>query len=83
MKEAVTALMEEQRHWLQQQISEQNRKIEEQQQQLMTQMLNQLQFHQERAHNNLGAGVEIGSKNNLHFNPKVEFPTFDGTDPKG
>jgi len=25
----------------------------------------------------------MGAKANLHFNPKVEFPTFDGMDPKG
>jgi len=82
MEEPITALMEEHRPWIQQQISEQNQKIEEQQQQLMTQMLNQFRFHEERAHSNFGSGVEIGSRNNLHFNPKV-FPTFNGIDPKG
>jgi len=31
----------------------------------------------------MGSGAEMGAITNLHFNPKVEFPTFDGTNPKG
>ncbi|KAJ8425686.1 hypothetical protein Cgig2_026208 [Carnegiea gigantea] len=43
MEDAVKALMEEQRRWIQQQILEQNQRIEaQQQQQMMTQLLNQL-----------------------------------------
>ncbi|KAJ8435420.1 hypothetical protein Cgig2_001072 [Carnegiea gigantea] len=83
MEETVKALMEEQRCWIQQQISEQNQKIEMQQQQMLAQMLNQLQIQEEKIHNNIGSGTEMGTRSNLHFNRKVEFPTFDGTGPKG
>ncbi|KAJ8433080.1 hypothetical protein Cgig2_014128 [Carnegiea gigantea] len=32
---------------------------------------------------NNGGGLEMIPRNNLHFNPKVEFPCFDGKDRKG
>lgn len=83
MEEAVKALMEEQRKWIQQQITEHNQRIEVHQQQLMTQLLSQLRIQDEKIQHNIGHGHEIGVKNNLHFNPKIEFPTFDGTDHKG
>jgi len=48
----------------------------------MTQLLSQLRIQNEKIQQNSGQGHEIGGRNNLHFNPKVEFPTFDGTDPR-
>lgn len=84
MEEAVKTLMEEQQKWIQQQIAEQNQRIEAQQQQMTTQMLNQLRIQDEKLqHHHLGSGTDVGVRNNLHFNPKIEFPEFDGTDPKG
>lgn len=84
MEEAVKALMEEQRRWIQQQISEQNQRIEAQQEQMMTKLLNQLQIQDEKTqHHNVRSDNYAGFRNNLHFNPKIEFLTFDGTSPKG
>jgi len=84
MEDAAKALMEKQRRWIQQQILEQNRRIEAQQQQMMTQLLNQLRIQEEKfQHHTVGSIADVGVRNNLHFNPKIEFPTFDGTDPKG
>ena len=51
---------------------------------MMTQMLNQLWIQDEKIqHHNFGSGTDAGIQNNLHFNPKIEFPNFDGIDPKG
>jgi len=49
----------------------------------MTQLLSQLRIQDKKIQHNLGHAHEIGERNNRHFDPKIEFPTFDGTDPKG
>ena len=80
---------------LQQQIAEQNKRIAKQQQkmlnqqqqinqqhqQMMNQILSQLRPLEDRFNN--GGGLEMIPRNNLQFNPKVEFPSFDGKDLKG
>jgi len=83
MEKAVKALMEEQKRWLQQQIVEQKQRIKTQQQQMMAQMMNRLRNQEEQIHNNGESGSDTGFRSNLHFNPKVEFPTFEGIDPEG
>lgn len=40
-------------------------------------MMGQLRTQEEQTYNNGGSGSEAGFRSNLHFNPKVEFPTFD------
>jgi len=52
-------------------------RIEAQQQQMMKQVMEQLRIHSVD-----GSGNEMPNQCNLHFNPKVEFPSFDGSDPK-
>lgn len=63
----------------QQQMAEQQAAMALQHQQLMTQILAQLQQLE-------GIGMpryDNVVRNSFQFNPKVEFPSFDGNDPKG
>jgi len=79
LEEVMKTLMAEQQHWLQRQMQEQNQKIDAQQH-MMTQMLEQFrelgrnQIHQE-------IGNDHQPRSNLQFNPKIEFPGFDGHNP--
>ena len=50
---------------------------------MMTQLRNQLRILGEQIQRNIGMGLELGARNKLYFNPKVQFPVFDGTDPRG
>ena len=50
---------------------------------MMTELWNQPRISGEQIQCNIGTGLELGARNKLHFNPKVEFPVFDGTDPRG
>ncbi|KAJ8426128.1 hypothetical protein Cgig2_000996 [Carnegiea gigantea] len=43
----------------------------------------ELWIQEEKIHSKIGSRNEIGARSALHFNPKVEFPIFDGTKPKG
>lgn len=59
----------------------QQQQINQHHQQMMNQILAQLRPLEERFNN--GGGLEMIPRNNLQFDPKVEFPSFDGKDPKG
>ncbi|KAJ8420307.1 hypothetical protein Cgig2_001164 [Carnegiea gigantea] len=50
---------------------------------MTAQMLNQLRIQEEKTHSKIGSGNKIEARSTLHFNPKVEFPTFDGSNLKG
>ena len=43
--------------------------------------MTQLQISEDRINN--GSGQELITRNTIQFNPNVEFPSFDGLDPKG
>ena len=68
----------------QQHTREQQQLINQQNQQLMTQILEQLELERNQEDNRLHTG-HLGSSagNPSRFNPKIEFPVFDGKDPKG
>jgi len=106
MEEAMRAILEEQKEWLQQQIEAQNARIaahhqrileqqqqhtreqqqliNQQNQQLMAQILEQLELDKNREDNRPHTGNPGPSVGNIsQFNPKIEFPVFDGLDPKG
>ena len=60
-------------------MAEQQQAMALQRQQLMTQILAQMQQAE-------GSGIprcDNVVRNSFQFNPKVEFPSFDGNDPKG
>ena len=86
MEEVIKVLMEQQKV-ITAQMKEQNRKIEEQQR-LFGQMVDQFKElekgNSEFSSQNLGFGARNGDmesggpRNAFHFNPKVEFPSFDG-----
>ena len=89
MEDTLKALMEEHRKWMQEQIDAQNQWLVDQQrqmtelhQQVMGQILKQLQNTDMRNDSRGGFG-DLLVRNSLQFNPKVEFPSFDGNDPKG
>jgi len=96
MEETLRILMEEHKRWMQEQIDTQNQKFVEQQkqmvdqqlqmtqqhQQLMGQILEQLQNSDGRNLTRMGSGDQ-GVRNSVWFNPKIEFPCFDGSDPNG
>jgi len=54
----------------------------DQHQLLLSQIMEQFQNVEDRNSNRSGS-VEQGVRNSIWFNPKIEFPCFDGNDPKG
>ena len=92
MEETLRTLMEDHKKWMQEQIDAQNLQFNEQQKQmleqqqqhqlLMGQIMEQLQNGDGRSYQRMGNGDQ-GVRNSVLFNPKVEFPCFDGNDPKG
>jgi len=72
--------MAKQQHWLQCQLQKQNQKIDEQQQ-MMTPMMEQFRkLGRSRIHQEIDNDHQ--PRSNLHFNPKIEFPGFDGHNPR-
>jgi len=65
----------------QQHMQEQQQLIHQQTQLMMTQTLAQLELDKERDEARFSA-VNMGG-NLAHFNPKIEFPVFEGKDPRG
>ena len=49
----------------------------------MAQMTNQLRNQDEQIPNKVDMGSGSGYRSNIHFNPKVEFPTFNGAVRRG
>jgi len=96
MEENIKALIKEHKKWMQEQVDAQDRKFMEQQQQmvdqqqqmvdrhqlLMGQIIEQFQNVDARNSNRIGIS-EQGVRNSVWFNSKIEFPCFDGSDPKG
>ena len=99
MEENVRALIEEHKKWMQEQVDAQNRRFKEQQQQMAQQQQQMVEQHQllmgqimeqfqnvenvEDRNSNCMSSSEQGVRNSIWFNPKIEFPYFDGSDPKG
>ena len=49
----------------------------------MDQSLTQLCIQEEKIRSSTGSGSEMGARANLYINPRVEFPIFEGSNPKG
>ena len=95
MEETLRAMVEEHKQWVQNQLQEQNEKTnsfqqrmeqqmeqhQHQNQHIFAQILGQLGQDKDRGEPRLGAGNLEG--NITHFNPKIEFPVFEGNDPRG
>ncbi|VFQ74615.1 unnamed protein product [Cuscuta campestris] len=82
MEEALKKMIEQQRDWMASQLSEQWKLMEEQ----VSRLANQLQDLQTQGSGNYqesgNSSNHNGGRNLFHFNPKIEFPSFEGGNPR-
>jgi len=91
MEETLKAMVEEYKQWVQTQLQEQTDNIaaiqqrmehhQQQNQLMLAQILAQLDQDKDRGEIRLNTVNQGG--NPVHFNPKIEFPVFEGNDPRG
>lgn len=74
--------MDQQQDWLNQQLADQNRRMSEQQKilSLLVNQINELQPQGNPSPSN--SHEHDSSRNSFHFNPKLDFPIFEGTNPR-
>lgn len=74
-------MVEQQQEWLSLQLVEQNKKMEEQHE-VIRLMATRMKELQSGNHSFSSRGELEGGRSTFHFNPRIEFPVFEGINPR-